>query len=48
MKEFGKSVVLGVLTILVWILASIELNTSKHIEKDFKVIENDKKIENPF
>ena len=35
MKEFGKSVVLGVLTILVWILASIELNTSKHSREKF-------------
>ncbi|WP_298477265.1 hypothetical protein [uncultured Maribacter sp.] len=48
MKEFVKSVVLGVLTISVWIIASIELNNSRQIEKDFAKIENDKNVEQPF
>ncbi|WP_298504092.1 hypothetical protein [uncultured Maribacter sp.] len=48
MKEFVKSVVLGVLTISVWIIASIELNNSRQIEKDFAKIENDNNVEQPF
>ena len=40
MKNFTKSLVLGITTILVWVYASLELNNSKEIITNNIIVEN--------